>query len=162
MGAAHRPAPGKEPAVSVFPSAQWLADYVTQINASAGFADAAKTFEADIAYVFEAEPDLGVPEDIWCRAEFGGGRCRTADYDIDPAEGRRAAFVIRAPYSRWKDVIQGRIDPMEGMLDGDLMVTGHLPTLLRYVRAADELVTLAAKVSSSFVDGAGPAEPPGT
>jgi hypothetical protein len=146
--------------MSVFPSAQWLAEYVTQINTSAEFADAAQTFEADIAYVFEAEPDRGVPEDIWCRAEFGGGTCRTAGYDIDPAEGKRATFVIRAPYSRWKDVIQGRIDPMEGMLDGDLMVTGHLPTLLRYVRAANELVTLAAKVSSSFVDEATTGGPP--
>lgn len=138
--------------MAVFPSAGWLAEYVTQINRSAEFAEAARTFEADIVYVFEAEPEHGLPRDIWCRAQFSGGACRWANFDIDPADGGGSTFVLRAPYSIWKDVIQGRIDPMEGMLDGDLLVTGHLPTLLRYVRAANELVTLAAKTSSSFVD----------
>ncbi len=135
-----------------FPSTEWLDEYVAQINASAEFEDAARTFEADIAFVFEAEPARGVPADVWCLATFGGGKCRTARYDVDPSAASGATFVIRAPYSRWKDVIQGRMDPIEGMLDGDLVVTGHLPTLLKYVRATDELVNLAAKVSSSFAD----------
>jgi hypothetical protein len=136
----------------VFPSAAWLDEYVRCMNDSEEFADAARTFEADIVYVFEAEPELGVPADIWCRADFGGGACRWAKYDIGPDNGAGAQFTLRAPYSIWKEVIQGHIDPMEGMLDGDLVVTGHLPTLLRYVRAANELVTLSAAVSSSFVD----------
>ncbi|MBM0233570.1 SCP2 sterol-binding domain-containing protein [Micromonospora sp. STR1_7] len=136
----------------VFPSAEWLDGYVERINSSEEFEDAARTFEADIAFVFEAEPENGVPADIWCLATFGDGKCRQADYDVEQESAAGATFVIRAPYSRWKDVIEGRIDPIEGMLDGDLVVTGHLPTLLRYVRATDELVNLAAKVSSSFVD----------
>jgi len=136
--------------MAVFPSAEWLTEYVDQINGSAKFADAAQTFEADISYVFEAEPDKGVPRDVWCRAAFSGGSCQWAEYDVDPGPAREAMFVIRAEYSRWRDVIEGRIDPIEGMLDGDLIVTGHLPTLLRHVRAADELVRLAAQVSSEF------------
>ncbi|WBC07464.1 SCP2 sterol-binding domain-containing protein [Micromonospora sp. WMMA1947] len=136
----------------VFPSAEWLDGYVERINSSEEFEDAARTFEADIAFVFEAESENGVAADIWCLATFGDGKCQQADYDVEQERAAGATFVIRAPYSRWKDVIQGRIDPIEGMLDGDLVVTGHLPTLLRYVRATDELVNLAAKVSSSFVD----------
>ncbi|TDB86230.1 hypothetical protein E1264_18605 [Actinomadura sp. KC216] len=136
----------------VFPSAEWLDEYVRCMNTSEEFADAARTFEADITYVFEADQEKGLPKDIWCRADFAGGMCRWAKFDISPEEGAGSQFTIRAPYTVWKDVIQGRIDPMEGMLDGDLLVTGHLPTLLRYVRAANELVTLSAAVSSSFID----------
>lgn len=135
----------------VFPSAGWLDEYVARINSSEEFEDAARTFEADIAFVFEAEPKLGVPADIWCLASFGDGKCKSAEYDVDARQSATATFVIRAPYSRWREVIEGRLDPIEGMLDGDLVVTGHLPTLLKYVRATDELVSLAAKVSSSFV-----------
>jgi hypothetical protein len=136
--------------MAVFPSSEWLTEYVDRINSSATFAEAAQTFEADISYVFEADPDQGVPRDIWCRAAFAGGRCQWAEYDVDPVQARTAMFVIRAEYARWRDIIEGRIDPIEGMLDGDLLVTGHLPTLLRHVRAADELVRLAAQVSTSF------------
>ena len=136
----------------VFPSSDWLDEYVRQINASDDFAEAARTFEAEISFVFEAEPEHGVPADIWCRTEFGDGTCRWAHYDVPAETAKDATFVIRAPYSRWKDVIDGKMDPIEGMLDGDLAVTGHLPTLLRYVRATDELVNLASKVASSFVD----------
>ncbi|NUR04145.1 MAG: hypothetical protein HOY79_48860 [Streptomyces sp.] len=136
----------------VFPSEEWLSEYVDRINTSEEFAEAARDFEADLSYVFEAEPGSGLDRDVWARAEVGGGKCLWAKYDVSAEEGRTSQFVIQAPYSRWKEVIEGKLDPMEAMLDGDLAVTGHLPTLLRYVRAADELVNLAARVSSSFTD----------
>ncbi|QFU90582.1 SCP2 sterol-binding domain-containing protein [Amycolatopsis sp. YIM 10] len=138
--------------MAVFPSREWLEVYVAKINESADFEAAARTFAADISFVFEAEPDNGVPRDIWCKTEFADGKCLSADYGVPEAEGRTAAFIIQAPYSRWKDVIGGKIDPIESMLDGDLAVTGHLPTLLRYVRATDELVGLAATAASGFID----------
>ncbi|MFB6894217.1 SCP2 sterol-binding domain-containing protein [Kitasatospora sp. NPDC056327] len=138
--------------MNVFPSSAWLSSYVGLINASEEFEEAAMTFQARIAFVFEAEQDAGVPADIWCSTEFGEGKCRFAAYDVGKEGAGDPTFVIRAPYSVWKSVIAGETDPIEGMLDGDLMVTGHLPTLLKYVRATDELVSLAARVSSSFVD----------
>ncbi|HEY0701077.1 MAG TPA: SCP2 sterol-binding domain-containing protein [Micromonospora sp.] len=136
----------------VFPSSEWLDAYVAGINSSAEFAEAARTFEAELSYVFEAEPECGHLRDVWCSAGVGGGKCHWWRYDVSAEEGAKAEFVLRAPYSMWKEIIQGNVDPMEAMLDGDLAVTGHLPTLLRYVRAANELVNLAASVSSDFVD----------
>jgi hypothetical protein len=138
--------------VPVFPSSEWLDAYVAGINSSAEFAEAARTFTAELSYVFEAEPERGHPRDVWASAGVSGGVCHWWRYDVDPDEGAKAEFVLRAPYSLWKRIILGEVDPMEAMLDGDLAVTGHLPTLLRYVRAANELVTLAASVSSEFVD----------
>ncbi|AXL91887.1 hypothetical protein C4J65_29025 [Streptomyces sp. CB09001] len=138
--------------MSVFPSADWLNSYVGLINSSEEFEEAARTFQAEIAFVFEAEEERGLRADVWCHTEFGEGRCKSAAYDVGREGAGDTTFVIRAPYSVWKSVIEGETDPIEGMLDGDLMVTGHLPTLLKYVRATDELVSLAAQVSSSFVD----------
>lgn len=134
----------------VFPSAEWLDEYVEAINGSADFAEAAKTFEAELSYVFEADPDEGHYEDVWASAGVKDGYCHWWRYGVTPEEGAKAEFVLRAPYSMWKEIILGNVDPMEAMLDGDLAVTGHLPTLLRYVRAANELVNLAAAVSSNF------------
>ncbi len=142
----------------VFPSSEWLDAYVAAINDSTEFAEAASTFRADLSYVFEADPDHGHLADVWARAGVVDGVCEWWHYDVGPVEGAKAEFVLRAPYSMWREIILGEVDPMEAMLDGDLAVTGHLPTLLRYVRATNELVTLAASVSTNF-DGEPLAEP---
>ena len=136
-----------------FPSEEWLAEYVQRINASDSYRDAAETWEGDIAYVIEAEPDRGVPEDVWAWLDLWHGQCR--DGRLVPAEeGERARFVIRAPYSRWKEVIRGELDPVKGMMQGKLKLRGDLPTIVKYVRAANELVTVAQSVTTEFADEA--------
>ncbi|MDF9817157.1 SCP2 sterol-binding domain-containing protein [Streptomyces sp. SPB162] len=146
--------------MAVFPSGDWLDEYVARINTSPEFAEAARTFEADIAYVFEAEPELGHQADVWARAGVGGGKCLWWNYDVTPQEGRESQFILQGPYSLWKQIIQGELDPMEAMLDGELAVTGHLPTLLRYVRAANALVSIAATGTTAFADEVAPAARP--
>jgi putative sterol carrier protein len=136
-----------------FPSEEWLAEYVQRINASESYRDAAQTWEGDVAYVIEAEPDRGVPKDVWAWLDLWYGRCRDGRL-VAPEEGERARFVIRAPYSRWKEVIRGDLDPVKGMMQGKLKLRGDLPTIVKYVRAANELVTVAQSVPTEFADEA--------
>lgn len=136
----------------LFPSERWLEEYVALLNSSEEFAEAAAEFEGDLSYVFEAEPDLGVPRDIWAWADVSGGRCTAARYDVPPEEGAKAQFVVSAPYSVWKQVVTKELDPVRGLMEGCLRVKGHLPTLLRYVRAANELVYAAGEIPTHFVD----------
>jgi putative sterol carrier protein len=134
-----------------FPSEVWLAEYVRQINASQSYRDAAETWEGDVAYVIEAEPDNGVPEDVWAWLDLWHGRCRDGKL-VSPGEGERARFIIRAPYSRWKEVIKGELDPVKGMMQGKLKLRGDLPTIVKYVKAANELVNVAQTVPTEFSD----------
>ena len=76
-------------------------------------------------------------------------------YGITAEEGEKSKFIIRAPYSRWKEVIRRELDPVKGMMQGKLKLKGDLPTIVRYVKAANELVNLAASVPTEFVDEAG-------
>jgi putative sterol carrier protein len=71
---------------------------------------------------------------------------------IDPEEGQRAPYVIRAPYSRWKEVVRGDLDPVKGMMQGKLKLRGDLAMIVRYVRAANELVNLTTQVPTEFLD----------
>jgi putative sterol carrier protein len=135
-----------------FPSKEWLDAYAERINASSEYQEAAATWEGDIAYVFEAEPDKRVPEDLWCWLDLWHGECRGARYGIPEDQGEQARFIIRAPYSRWKEVIKKELDPVKGMMQGKLKLQGDLPTIVRYVRAANELVNLAGSVPTEFVD----------
>jgi putative sterol carrier protein len=136
-----------------FPSEEWLAEYVRQINASKSYRDAAQTWEGDVAYVIEAEPDRGVAEDVWAWLDLWHGACRDGKL-VSPEEGERARFVIRAPYSRWKEVIKRELDPVKGMMQGKLKLRGDLPTIVKYVKAANELVNVAQTVPTEFSDEA--------
>ena len=138
--------------MALFPSKEWLVAYVEKINSSKEYEEAAATWEGDLAYVFEAEPDLGVPEDVWTWADLWHGKCRDARYGIPAEEGEKSKFIIRAPYSRWKQVIKKELDPIKGMMQGKLKLKGDMPTLVRYVRAANELVNLAGQVDTEFAD----------
>ena len=135
-----------------FPSKEWLDEYALRINQSAAYREAAATWEGDVCYVFEPEPDRGVPREIWSWLDLWHGACRGARYDFPPEEGARAKFVIRAPYSRWKEVINKELNPVKGMMQGKLKLTGDMPTIVRHVRAAEELVNIAASVPTELVD----------
>jgi putative sterol carrier protein len=138
--------------VPEFPSKEWLDEYVERINQSSEYREASATWEGDIAYVFEAEPDKGVPDEVWAWLDLWHGECRGSKYGIPAEEGERSKFIIRAPYSRWKEVIRKELDPVKGMMQGKLKLKGDLPTIVRYVKAANELVNLAASVPTEFID----------
>jgi len=137
--------------VAVFPSDEWLAIYRDRINESSEYREAAAAWEGAVAFAFEAEPDHGVPEELWALLDLWHGECRDARM-LDPADGDRAPYVIRAPYSRWKEVVRGDLDPVKGMMQGKLKVRGDLATIVRYVRAANELVHLTMAVPTQFLD----------
>ncbi|MGH2760727.1 MAG: SCP2 sterol-binding domain-containing protein [Actinomycetota bacterium] len=134
-----------------FATPQWLEAYMDAINSDADIAEAAKGWEWDIALVVEAEPEKGIPVDLWGLFVIRNGRCEDARV-VTADEGDRATFVIRAPYTRWKEVILGKLDPIKGMLQGKLKVAGDLPTLAREVKAADALVKIARAVTTEFPD----------
>ncbi len=137
--------------MSLFPSDEWIRTYGERINASPEYQVAAATWEGAVAFVFEAEPDHGVPDDLWAYLDLWHGECRDARM-VDPEEGERAPYLIRAPYSRWKEILRGDLDPVKGMMQGKLKVRGDLPTIVRHVRAANELVHLTMQVPTEFLD----------
>lgn len=135
-----------------FATPEWLEAYKDAINASPEIAQAAKDWDdRDIAIVVLAEPERSVPIDLSALFEIDHGKCREARI-VSPEEADRATFTITAPYSLWKEVVQGKLDPIRGMLQGKLQVSGDLPTLAREVQAAKALVNLASGVTSKFPD----------
>ena len=69
-----------------------------------------------------------------------------------PEDGPASTYVLSAPYTRWKDVVLGDLDPIRAMMQGKLRVRGDLPTIVREVRSANELVRLLGEVPTEFPD----------
>ena len=139
--------------MAAFATAAWFEAFVDLINGSAAYREAAATWEGDIAFLIEAEPDRGVPQDVWGVLDLWHGECRVGGV-TDADRGREAAYLLRAPYSRWRQVVTGELDPIKGMMQGKLKVQGDLPTIVRQVRAANELVELTLRIPTEFADGA--------
>ena len=64
--------------------------------------------------------------------------------DMDPE------FVIRAPVSTWRRVIEKKLDPIQGMITGQLKLSGTMSKIMRFPKAAAELVNCATKVPTEF------------
>jgi putative sterol carrier protein len=137
--------------VPLFPTDEWFQDYVVQINGSQEYRVAAADWEGDIAFLIEAEPDRNLPEDVYGYLDLWHGGCRRAGV-IAPQAAQEARYLIAAPYTRWKDVLLGDLDPIKGMMQGKLKVRGDLPMLVRQVRSANELVRLTGEVDTVFPD----------
>lgn len=134
-----------------FGSDEWLQAYKDAINSSPELAEAASDWERDITLVVEAEPDKGVPMDLWGLFEVEHGKCESAKA-VTPEVGQRAEYVIRAPYSRWREIIEGKLDPTRALLQGKLQVKGDLKTLTQEVEATRALVRAAASIPTKFPD----------
>jgi putative sterol carrier protein len=138
--------------VPLFPSEAWFGAFVDVINGSEGYASYAADWEGDVVIAIEAEPDHGVPEDVYGLLDLWHGGCRGGGL-VDGARAEAAEFLVRAPYSRWKDVILGELDPVKGLMQGRLNVRGDLQKILRYVKATQELARLTRNVETTFPDG---------
>ena len=134
-----------------FASDRWCQELIGAINGSTAYHEAARDWEGDVAFLIQADPDRGMRDDVWGYLDLWHGGCRGGGV-VDRAKGESAAYVISAGYRRWKDVVRGDLDPVRAMMQGKLRVRGDLPTILRYVQAAHELVALCGTVPTRFPD----------
>ena len=137
----------------VFPREEWFGALAGHITESEAYREAASDWEGDIAFVIEADPERGVPNDVWGYLDLWHGGCRSGEV-VTPERGAEADFVISATFRRWKDVVRGELDPVRAMMQGKLRVRGDLPKILRYVQAANELVAICGTVPTRFPDEA--------
>ena len=132
-------------------SEEWASAFKDEVNRSSTYKSAAKGWKWTVGLVVEAEPDKHFPESRGVVMDLFDGEAR--DIKVGPAaDAQKCDFVITAPYSRWKEVATKQLDATKGMLQGKLKLKGDLPTIVRYVKAANELVNIAGHVPTEFVD----------
>jgi putative sterol carrier protein len=131
----------------VFPSAAWLDDFVRVINESEPYRKAAAKWEGDFYFIVDPGPGLSETTILYVDLWHGSARsgCVAAELsDMQPE------FVIRAPVATWRRVIEKKLDPIQGMMTGQLKLKGTLAKIMRAPQAAAELVNCATKVPTEF------------
>jgi putative sterol carrier protein len=124
-----------------------------EINKSAVYKQAGKGWKWTVGLVVEAEPDKNFPEAKGVFMDLFEGEARAIEV-VSDSEAGKADFVITAPYSRWKQVMQKELDPTKGMMQGKLKLKGDLPTIVRYTRASQEMTDCTTRIPVEFPDEA--------
>ena len=69
---------------------------------------------------------------------------------LDPDHLPEAEYTITAPYATWRKVIDAKLDPIQGMMTGQLKLKGNLMKVMRYPKAAQEIVSCCAKIPTEW------------
>ena len=132
-----------------FPSDEWIKELSNQLDLSEAYERSAKDWEGD--FVFVVEPDDAYPETAYLFLGLYHGKSPDAAM-VASEDERETEFVIRAPFSNWRQVIEGKMDPIQGMMTRRLRLAGNMMKIMRYPKAAKEIVTCCALVPTDFGD----------
>ncbi len=130
-----------------FPSDEWIKAMAEEVNKSEAYRKAAAKWEGD--FYFICEPGAGVPEPVVMYMDLWHGEARSAG-GVASESAKDPEFVIQAPVATWRRVIEKKLDPIQGMITGQLKLKGTMSKIMRFPKAAAELVNCATKVPTEF------------
>lgn len=131
-----------------FGSPEWLLALQQELNHSPAYADAAKNWEGDFYFVIQPEGPLS--ETLYLYMDLWHGECRAA-YVVEEKESKHPAFVMSGPYGKWKRIVSGELDPLQGLATGQLKLKGNMIQVMKSVKAAQELVKACTRIDTEFL-----------
>src|SRR5437868_6329223 len=109
----------------LFPSDEWVKQLENELNTSDSYAEAAKNWEGDFYFVIDPDKDDPVKETSYLYMDLWHGKCRAAYRVANPQE-KQPAFIMSGPLSKWKRVITAQLDPIQGLMTGQLKLKGNM------------------------------------
>jgi len=130
-----------------FPSDEWIKAMAEVVNGSEAYRKSATRWEGDFYWI--CEPGPGLEERVVLYIDLWHGEARSAGVVADESE-KQPEFVIRAPVNTWRRVIEKKLDPIQALITGQLKLSGTMSKIMRFPKAAAELVNCATKVPTEF------------
>lgn len=130
-----------------FPSDEWVKALEVEVNQSRAYQEAAKSWEGDICFVITA--GAGVDKTTHLYMDLWHGECREA-YEVEDPAQVNSEFTISAPLPTWKRVLDGKLDPIRGLMSRQLKLQGPMVKVMKAPKAAIELVNCAKQVDTKW------------
>jgi putative sterol carrier protein len=132
-----------------FPSDEWVKEFARQINSSKAYEESGKDWEGD--WIFTVEADDAYPDTVYFFIGLYHGKVTDAAL-IESETAREAQYFMRGSFTTWRKTIEGKLDPIQGLMTRKFKLKGNLARVLRYPRSAKELVNCVLRVPSDFPD----------
>ena len=130
-----------------FPSDAWVKALMEDLNRSEAYAEAAKTWEGD--FYFIVDPGGTLDKSVTLYMDLWHGKCRDA-YQVTDESAKTPVFRMSAPVATWKKVLTKKLDPIQGLVTGQLKLKGNMTMIMKSVKAAKELVESCTRVETEF------------
>lgn len=131
----------------LFATDEWAKALMSAVNSSDAYAKAAANWEGDFYFITSAGP--GRPKDTYLYLDLWHGKARDA-YLVEDPTTKPVAFELRAPIDTWRKVLEKKIDPIRGIISGQLKLKGNMMTVLKAPKAATELVACAIHIDTDW------------
>lgn len=138
----------------LFPSRAWADQAVALFNADPDSVAAGRGWTGDFGVVIEAERGkleatfvaYVLPRD----GRISELRVLADPDDLDELE---PVYRLQAPYSVWKGLLQGTVDPVQAIVQRKLRVDGDVQPILERMRYKDVAARVLAGLDTQFPDG---------
>ena len=131
----------------LFGTDEWIKTFMDEINKSEAYEKSASDWEGDFYFVIT--PDKMYDEVAIYYIDLWHGKCRGACL-VEDGSQFSPVFRMETSDANWKDVIEKKLDPIQGMMTRRIKLKGNMAKIMRYVRAAQELVNCATLVPTEF------------
>lgn len=131
-----------------FPSPEWLQALEERLNQDPRYAQVARNWEGDIAFVIEPDASGELSEPLILYLDLWHGKCRGSAVLRDPNE-KNPAFVLSATLENYRRILEGQLDPMQAMLTRKLKVQGNMAYMMRHVPVVLDFVRVCREVTQA-------------
>ena len=123
------------------------------VNADPEIVAAGRGWRGDFGLVIESEPGRLEEHFVaWVRPDEGRIAELRVLADPDDLDELEPAYRIRAPYSVWKGLLTGSMDPVQAILQRTLRVEGDVQPILERMRYKDIGARVLSRLQTRFID----------
>ena len=130
-----------------FPSDPWIKALSQQLNKSTQYELAARNWEGDFVFIVEADHAYG--NDAYLYLSLYHGKSPGAA-ELSRPDEKEVGYVLSAPFSTWCKVIEGKLDPIQGLMTRQLKLQGNMMMIMRYPRAAKEMIDCVKTIPTQY------------
>jgi putative sterol carrier protein len=137
---------------ALYPSEQWIKDLQGVCNTDNEFKEYCGNFAGKFMFQIEAEAGkLEKPAYLFMSVDKG--EVKEAQALSSAGERSDVEYVITGKYSVWKNVVQGKQEPLRALMTKKLqLIKGSQFTILKQAKFAFRMINNATKVPAVYAD----------
>ena len=130
-----------------FGTEEWVQAYMETLNANKEYEESALTWEGD--FIFIVEPSGGLDHEIRFYVDLWHGKARSGR-QLKEGEELETEFVFSGPWLNYLKLIEGKLDPIKGLMTRKFKLKGDMKKVMRAVKAAQNLVKTILMVDTEL------------